>query len=259
MHGDRVVVRVEHGRDARSRRRPHRPDPRARIAAHRRPVRRRRHGPRLRRAVRSAPAHRHARPAGESARRGGRRDGHGRDHALADGDASRARPDRRSARPARRARCRHDGHHPQVQTCRTRTATRPSPRPAGSAHPSASATSRAAPISGRGRRSRSTASTRAISTTRISIDRLPNGNFWLGVHIADVRTTSTEDSALDTEAYERAHVRVLSRAGRPHVSVGALDGPLQPQSARRSAGAVVPDGGRPATRARSSATRCTTA
>jgi ribonuclease R len=37
----------------------------------------------------------------------------------------------------------------------------------------------------------------------ISIDRLPNGNYWLGVHIADVAHYVTEGSALDREAYER--------------------------------------------------------
>ena len=34
----------------------------------------------------------------------------------------------------------------------------------------------------------------------ISIDRLPNGNFWLAVHIADVAHYVTAGSALDTEA-----------------------------------------------------------
>ena len=38
----------------------------------------------------------------------------------------------------------------------------------------------------------------------ISIDQLPNGNFWLGVHIADVSHYVTEGSALDAEAYERS-------------------------------------------------------
>ncbi len=38
----------------------------------------------------------------------------------------------------------------------------------------------------------------------ISLDRLPNGNFWLGVHIADVAHYVAEDTALDTDAYERA-------------------------------------------------------
>src|SRR6187549_207407 len=37
----------------------------------------------------------------------------------------------------------------------------------------------------------------------ISIDRLPNGNFWLGVHIADVAHYVVEDSPLDAEAYDR--------------------------------------------------------
>jgi len=37
----------------------------------------------------------------------------------------------------------------------------------------------------------------------ITLDRLPNGNFWLGVHIADVSHYVAEKSALDTEAYER--------------------------------------------------------
>lgn len=37
----------------------------------------------------------------------------------------------------------------------------------------------------------------------LSIDVLPNGNFWLAVHIADVSHYVTEGSALDEEAYER--------------------------------------------------------
>jgi ribonuclease R len=37
----------------------------------------------------------------------------------------------------------------------------------------------------------------------ISIDRLPNGNFWLAVHIADVAHYVSEGSALDRDAYER--------------------------------------------------------
>jgi len=38
----------------------------------------------------------------------------------------------------------------------------------------------------------------------ITIERLRNGNFWLGVHIADVSHYVQEGSALDREAYERA-------------------------------------------------------
>ena len=38
----------------------------------------------------------------------------------------------------------------------------------------------------------------------ITLDRLENGNYWLGVHIADVAHYVPEGSALDEEAYERA-------------------------------------------------------
>src|ERR1051325_2453815 len=37
----------------------------------------------------------------------------------------------------------------------------------------------------------------------ITIDKLDNGNFWLGVHIADVSHYVQEGSALDREAYDR--------------------------------------------------------
>jgi len=37
----------------------------------------------------------------------------------------------------------------------------------------------------------------------ITLERLPNGHFWLGVHIADVAHYVTEGSALDEDAYER--------------------------------------------------------
>src|SRR5687768_2173589 len=37
----------------------------------------------------------------------------------------------------------------------------------------------------------------------ITLERLPNGNFWLGVHIADVAHYVQEGTALDEEAYER--------------------------------------------------------
>ena len=38
----------------------------------------------------------------------------------------------------------------------------------------------------------------------ITLEQLANGNFWLGVHIADVAHYVTEGSALDVEAYDRA-------------------------------------------------------
>jgi ribonuclease R len=37
----------------------------------------------------------------------------------------------------------------------------------------------------------------------ISIERLPNGHYWLGVHIADVAHYVVPDSALDRDAYQR--------------------------------------------------------
>jgi ribonuclease R len=38
----------------------------------------------------------------------------------------------------------------------------------------------------------------------ITLGKLPNGNYWLGVHIADVAHYVEEGSALDVEAYDRA-------------------------------------------------------
>ena len=38
----------------------------------------------------------------------------------------------------------------------------------------------------------------------ITLELLPNGNYWLGVHIADVAHYVEEGSALDVEAYDRA-------------------------------------------------------
>ena len=78
----------------------------------------------------------------------------------------------------------------------------------------------------------------------ITLERLANGNYWLGVHIADVAHYVPEGSALDEEGLRARHLGVLSRARRAHVPVGAGDRAVQPQPAGRSPGAVVPDGDR---------------
>jgi ribonuclease R len=70
----------------------------------------------------------------------------------------------------------------------------------------------------------------------ITIEKLANGNYWLGVHIADVSHYVQEGSALDREAYDRGTSVLLSRSAPVHMFPSELaDRAVQPQPARRSA------------------------
>ena len=159
-------------------------------------------------------------------------------------DARRDRPRRRGARRHRRARRRHRDHHPQVRHPGRALAPRRSPRRSVSA-------TRSPRSDIRGRTDFRDVPTVTIDGEHardfddaITIEKLPNGNFWLGVHIADVSHYVQEGSALDREALRPRHVGLLSRARRAHVPVGAGDRAVQPQPARRSPGAVVLHGDR---------------
>ena len=156
-----------------------------------------------------------------------------------------ARPRVRRARRCRCARRRHRDHHPQIRHPR---------RALGRSRERGSA-------SGNGRLGkdlRGRTDFRAVPTVTIdgehardfddaiTIEKLPNGHYWLGVHIADVSHYVHEGSALDREAYERAtSVYFPERAVHMFPSELAT-GLVQPEPARRSPRAVVPDGSRPA-------------
>ena len=154
---------------------------------------------------------------------------------------------------------RHRDHHPQVRHSRRALARRRSTRRCGSG----TAVSER-DIRGRTdfrdqlRRSRSTASTRAISTTRSRSRSCRTATTGWACTSPTSRITCRRAARSIAKAYERGDVGVFPRARGPHVPVGAGDRAVQPQSARRPAGAVVPDGGR-SPRRRSCATSFTTA
>ena len=77
----------------------------------------------------------------------------------------------------------------------------------------------------------------------ISIEKLPNGHYWLGVHIADVAHYVTEGTALDLEGYERAtSVYFPDRAVHMFPSELAT-GICSSESAGGSSRSDLPDGG----------------
>ena len=245
MHGDRVVARIERDQGRRPRRRPRHPHPRARQRIDHRPLRPRRERHGICRAVRSPRAHGHLRAAGAGRRRRAGRDGGGRDHAVADVDPRRARPRRRRARRHRRAGRRHRNHHPQVRHPGRALGRTPSPRPCVSAAPS-----RAKDISGRTDfrerpdghdRRRARARFRRRDHDRAAAERP------LLARRAHRRRLALRPGGqrARSRSVRTRHVGVFPRARRPHVSVRARDRAVQPQPARRSARAVVPDGSRP--------------
>ena len=183
-----------------------------------------------------------------------------RDHALADADASGARPRHRGAR------ARIDA--PGVDTAviirkydlpdahsrrgdRRSAAARHAGARAG--HPAAARISGSWPtvtIDGEHARDFDDA---------ISIDRLANGNFWLGVHIADVAHYVTEGSALDARRTSaRTSVYFPERAVHmfpSELATGLCS--LNPHVDRLVQSCLMEVDRR--TGARASATRCTTA
>ena len=164
---------------------------------------------------------------------------------------SRAGRPPRAGRPARvvdvlgqhrRARRRHADHHPQVRHSRRRTPRRRSRRRGASA-------ARSSERDTKGRTDFRGVTTVTIDGEHardfddaITLERLPNGHL-LARRAHRRRVALREGGQRARRGGVRArHVGLLHRARGAHVPVRARDGALQPQPARRSAGAVVPDG-----------------
>ena len=79
---------------------------------------------------------------------------------------------------------------------------------------------------------------------RCDLDReaARTATIWLGVHIADVAHYVDRGQPARRRGLRARHLGVFPRTRRAHVPARSRDGAVQPQAARRSAGAVVPDG-----------------
>ena len=75
----------------------------------------------------------------------------------------------------------------------------------------------------------------------ISLMKLQDGGFELGVHIADVSHYVRPGMAMDSEAFERAHQHLLCRQGHPDAAHAALERYLQPERRGRPPGVFLPD------------------
>ena len=261
MQGDRVVVRLEgvtrvperadrSGRPKRgpdpaaddADRRPRRPGARARLDAGRRPLRPRLLGPRLRRAVRQEDPGRHPGPADRDQGRAARRDGDGRDHALADADARPGRAHRRGARRHRRAGRRPPGHHPQVRDqrrARRRRRRRGDPPRIGGQAQGHRGPHRLPRRSHGDHRRRGRPRLR-----RRHHHRAPAERPLLARRAHRRRLALRAGGERARQGGLRArHLGLLPRARRAHVPARAVDGAVLAQPAGRSPRAVVPDGG----------------
>ena len=204
LHGDRVVVRIERHRAGRPRRGSHRPDPRAPRADGGRPFRHRRRGPRLRRRRSIA-----ASLTDVSIPRGETRDAEPGDMVTV--EITRWPTPTRGPRRPRSSKCSAASTSP-ASTPRSSCASTPSPTSIPTRR-SQEAARLGSEVRERDLQGRTDFRDRPVVTIdgedardfddAISIERLPNGHFWLGVHIADVAHYVTEGSALDLDAYER--------------------------------------------------------
>ena len=77
------------------------------------------------------------------------------------------------------------------------------------------------------------------------VDRLPNGNYALHVHIADVSHYVRPGTPIDARGAAARHQRLLPGSRRAHAAVRAFHRPLLAEAAGGPAGALRAAGDRP--------------